>query len=198
MVKLTKIYTRTGDDGTTGLADGSRRAKNDARIMAYGAVDEANATLGIARLHSQDKAMKIIDDMLTRLQNDMFDLGSDLATPEPKAGEELSYTPLRIQAEQVTRLEAEIDQLNQDLEPLNSFILPGGTPLAAYLHLARTTMRRAERQMVAAQEVAPEDRLNPLALKYANRASDLLFVMSRWANLQANGDILWIPKQNQN
>ncbi|MGC6475866.1 MAG: cob(I)yrinic acid a,c-diamide adenosyltransferase [Parvibaculales bacterium] len=198
MVKLTKIYTRTGDDGTTGLADGSRRAKNDARIMAYGAVDEANATLGIARLHSQDKAMKIIDDMLARLQNDMFDLGSDLATPEPKAGEELSYTPLRIQAEQVTRLEAEIDQLNQDLEPLNSFILPGGTPLAAYLHLARTTMRRAERQMVAAQEVAPEDRLNPLALKYANRASDLLFVMSRWANLQANGDILWIPKQNQN
>lgn len=197
MVKLTKIYTRTGDDGTTGLADGSRRVKSDVRIMAYGAVDEANAVLGIARLHSQEAAVKILDDMLARLQNDMFDLGSDLATPEPKAGEELPYTPLRIQAEQVARLETEIDQLNQDLEPLNSFTLPGGTPLAAHLHLARTTMRRAERHMVEAQEIAPEDIINPLAFKFANRASDLLFVMSRWANLQADGDVLWIPKQNQ-
>ncbi len=197
MVKLNKIYTRTGDDGTTGLADGSRRAKSDVRIMAYGAIDETNATLGLARLHSKDGAFELLDDILARLQNDLFDLGADLATPEPPAGTALAYPPLRIQKEQVERLETEIDLLNKALEPLTSFTLPGGSPLAAHLHLARTTMRRGERHMTQVMKGAPEDKINPMALKYANRASDLLFVASRWANFQADGDILWQPRLTQ-
>ncbi|MGC6512099.1 MAG: cob(I)yrinic acid a,c-diamide adenosyltransferase [Parvibaculales bacterium] len=193
MVKLNKIYTRTGDKGTTGLADGSRRDKSDARIMAYGAVDEANATLGMVRLHTKTEELADLDAVLGRLQNDLFDLGADLATPYPPDGAEPEYPPLRIQAGQVARLESEIDDLNAGLEPLTSFTLPGGEPAAAYLHLARTTIRRAERHMAAAVLKNPEDKISPEALQYANRASDLLFVASRYVNNLTDADVLWVP-----
>jgi len=188
MVKLNKIYTRTGDDGTTGLADGSRRAKHDPRIAAYGAVDEANSAVGLVRLHVQGDD----DAMLARIQNDLFDLGADLATP----GENFapSASALRITAGQVERLEREIDAMNAALPPLNSFVLPGGTPAAAYLHLARTIVRRAERLTVEAGALEP---INRPAVAYLNRLSDHLFVMSRALNARAGGDVLWTPGGNR-
>lgn len=187
MVKLTKIYTKTGDDGSTALADGSRRAKHDLRIATYGAVDEANAAIGLARLYTG--AMQELDAVLARLQNDLFDLGADLATPE-----NVDFEALRIMPQQVARLESEIDRLNGDLAPLESFILPGGHPAAAHLHLARTIMRRAERMLSAATAQNDEVFSEP-ARAYINRASDLLFVAARSANAGENGegDILWQP-----
>ena len=187
MVKLTKIYTKTGDDGSTALADGSRRAKHDLRIATYGAVDEANAAIGLARLYTG--AMQELDAVLARLQNDLFDLGADLATPE-----NVDFEALRIVPQQVARLESEIDRLNGDLTPLESFILPGGHPAAAHLHLARTIMRRAERMLSAATAQNDEVFSEP-ARAYINRASDLLFVAARSANAGENGegDILWQP-----
>ncbi len=189
MVKLNRIYTRTGDDGTTGLADGSRTPKNAARVGAYGAVDEANSAIGVALLHASGDHRA----MLLRVQNDLFDLGADLATP----GEPEGWTALRIVQAQVDRLEREIDSMNADLEPLQSFVLPGGTALAAHLHVARTIVRRAERETVTA---AGEGEVNPLARHYLNRLSDHLFVMARHANLPAfggAGDVLWVPAANR-
>ena len=184
MVKLNKIYTRTGDDGTTMLADGSRRAKHDHRIACYGAVDEANAALGMARLYTSDMAE--LDALLARLQNDFFDLGADLATPETDAFEALRITPA-----QVKRLEDEIDTLNDKLAPLDSFVLPGGTPAAAHLHLARTLIRKAERMLSAASEGG--DDFSEPARHYINRASDLLFVAARIANENGEKDVKWVP-----
>lgn len=185
MVKLTKIYTRTGDDGTTGLVDGSRIAKTDARLNAIGDVDEANSALGvaIAALGEGDVAAALI-----RIQNDLFDLGADLATP----GDDFapSEMVLRIVPAQIARLEREIDAMNAELSPLASFILPGGTMAAASLHLARAITRRAERSAVAARAAVP---LNPEAVAYLNRLSDYLFVCARFVNKQAGGDILWVP-----
>ncbi|KUO55025.1 MAG: cob(I)yrinic acid a c-diamide adenosyltransferase [Alphaproteobacteria bacterium BRH_c36] len=193
MVKLNKIYTRTGDAGTTGLGTGERVVKYDKRIAAYGTVDEANAAIGLVRLHlGEDDA--IVDEILGRLQNDLFDLGADLCVPD--RGEELPYEPLRISDEQVTRLEQEIDRLNADLQPLRSFVLPGGSPASAYMHLARTISRRAERLMteLAADENEP---VSTAALKYINRLSDLLFVAGRYTNGRGEGDILWVPGANR-
>jgi cob(I)alamin adenosyltransferase len=192
MVVLTKIYTRTGDDGTTGLGDGERLPKFHARIAAYGTVDEANAAIGIAR-QSLAAADTLVDAMLARIQNDMFDLGADLCVPD--RGKPLPYEPLRIRDGQVTRLEAEIDLMNAELRPLTSFVLPGGSPAAAALHLARTITRRAERHMV---ELAMQDDepVNPAGLKYINRLSDLLFVASRYVNGKGSGDVLWQPGAN--
>ncbi len=183
MVKLNRIYTRTGDDGTTGLASGDRRAKDDARIAAYGTVDEANSVIGLARLHTGGDAL---DAMLARIQNDLFDVGADLATP----GDDFAAdsTSLRATPAQVDRLEAEIDAMNAALAPLTSFILPGGTAAAAHLHLARTVVRRAERLAVTASRAEP---INPSAIRYLNRLSDHLFVAGRVAN--PGGDILWVP-----
>lgn len=195
MVKLNKIYTRTGDDGTTALVAGPRRPKHDLRVESYGTVDETNSVIGIVRLHTTN--MVELDTMLFRIQNDLFDLGADLATPD--TGEALSYEPLRIIETQVTRLEHEIDALNADLSPLKSFVLPGGTAAAAYLHLARTVSRRAERQMVELAGIEGET-VSPAALKYINRLSDFLFVAARFANNTANSgtsDILWVPGQNR-
>jgi cob(I)alamin adenosyltransferase len=191
MVKLNKIYTRTGDDGTTGLVAGPRRLKSDIRVDAYGTVDEANAAIGIARVHTKD-AHPTLDAMLGRIQNDLFDLGADLAAPD--GGEKLDYEPLRIVARQVKRLEEDIDLLNRDLDPLRSFVLSGGSPAAAALHLARTVMRRAERIMVALAAAEP---VNPEALKYANRASDFLFVAARAVNDNGKADVLWVPGKNR-
>jgi cob(I)alamin adenosyltransferase len=185
LVKLNKIYTRTGDDGTTGLGTGERRPKHDLRVAAYGTVDETNATLGMARLHT---AGLPLDAMLQRIQNDLFDLGADLCTPDD--GVDRGYQPLRIVASQVERLEAEIDHLNTDLEPLKSFVLPAGAPASAMLHLARTVSRRAERLMT---ELAAAEPVGPEALRYINRLSDFLFVAARHANLAAGGDVLWVP-----
>ncbi len=189
MVKLNKIYTRTGDDGSTGLGGGERRTKNDTRIAAYGTVDETNAAIGIARLHT-GSAHLLVDAMLGRIQNDLFDLGADLCTLI--SDEPLPYEPLRILPTQVKRLESEIDQLNEVLKPLNSFILPGGTAAAAHLHLARTICRRAER-LIVGLSLDPSERLNPEALHYINRLSDFLFVASRYVNEQGAADVLWIP-----
>ncbi len=180
MVKLNKIYTRTGDDGSTGLVDGSRVAKHALRVAAYGTVDEANAVLGLARLHSAGDD----DAMLSRIQNELFDLGADLATPDGIAG------ALRIVASQVSRLESEIDAMNADLAPLASFILPGGGALSAHLHLARTVVRRAERIAV---EAAGAEAINPHAIAYLNRLSDHLFVMARAVAANHGGDVLWVP-----
>lgn len=187
MVTLSKIYTRTGDAGETGLGDGSRRPKTDVRIAAYGTVDEANAAIGLARLHTDGEA----DAMLARIQNDLFDLGADLCTPE---GNERSAGALRIVAAQVARLEAEIDAMNDKLAPLKSFILPGGTPAAAHLHLARTITRRAERLMV---ELAAAEPVNEQAMKYINRLSDHLFVLGRHVNDDGARDVLWTPGANR-
>jgi cob(I)alamin adenosyltransferase len=185
MVKLNRIYTRTGDAGDTGLVDGSRVSKADARIAAIGDVDEANCAIGLAVASLEDGPER---EMLTRIQNEMFDLGADLATP----GED--FTPsdmtLRITTAQVERLEQEIDRMNEGLAPLTSFILPGGQPAAAQLHLARAVVRRAERTAVAAAGTMP---LNPHALAYINRLSDHLFVLARLLNVQAGGDVLWKP-----
>ena len=183
MVKLTKIYTRTGDGGDTSLVDGRRVAKHSRRPAAFGEVDEANSVIGLARLHTSDDA----DEMLGRIQNDLFDLGADLATPEGDS------PALRITGDQVTRLETEIDDMNSSLEPLKSFILPGGTEAAAWLHLARTVVRRAERRMT---ELATEEVVNDTAMKYVNRLSDHLFVLARILNDGGKTDILWRPGQN--
>lgn len=189
MVKLNKIYTRTGDDGTTGLGTGERRLKSDLRVAAYGAVDEANAALGVARLHVSGE----LDAMLGRIQNDLFDLGADLCTPED--GRAQDYEPLRVHPMQVERLETEIDQLNAHLEPLSSFVLPGGSPGAAHLHLARTLVRRAERDMVALR--AAGEPVGDAALGYVNRLSDLLFVAARIVNDKGDRDVLWVPGANR-
>ncbi len=193
MVKLNKIYTRTGDKGTTGLGTGERRPKHDPRVAAYGTVDETNAAIGMARLHTAaDDALRDLDAMLERIQNDLFDLGADLCTPDD--GVDRGYEALRIVASQVTRLEREIDLLNADLEPLRSFVLPAGSPAAATLHLARTVSRRAEREMTALMDREP---VGPEALRYINRLSDFLFVAARWANRAAGGDVLWVPGRDR-
>jgi cob(I)alamin adenosyltransferase len=193
VVKLNKIYTRTGDDGTTGLGTGERRLKSDLRVDAYGTVDEANACIGIARVHTAANH-PAIDAMLSRIQNDLFDLGADLAVPDD--GKPLGYEPLRIVAAQTDRVEKDIDLLNKDLQPLKSFVLNGGTPAAAALHLARTVARRAERLMVAlAQD--PGEHVNRDGLKYINRVSDFLFVAARAVNDNGNGDVLWVPGKNR-
>ncbi|NOZ32684.1 MAG: cob(I)yrinic acid a,c-diamide adenosyltransferase [Alphaproteobacteria bacterium] len=187
MVKLNKIYTRTGDDGTTGLVHGQRRRKYDVRIRAFGAVDEANAALGLARLAA--KGMTKIETTVQRLQNDLFDLGADLATPGPDNGRKTAT--LRTTQTQVDWLEQTIDQFNEKLPALESFTLPGGTALGAHLHMARTIVRRAERDAV--ELATREPGINPVALRYLNRLSDLLFVLSRVANDDGRKDVLWIP-----
>lgn len=193
MVKLNKIYTRTGDDGTTGLGTGERRLKSDLRVDAYGTVDEANACIGMARIHTAGDH-PLIDAMLSRIQNDLFDLGADLAVPDD--GKPLDYEPLRIVAAQTSRVEQDIDLLNKELQPLKSFVLNGGTPAAASLHLARTVARRAERLMVAlAQD--PAEHVNREALKYINRVSDFLFVAARAVNDNGKADVLWVPGKNR-
>ena len=183
MVKLTRIYTRGGDKGKTSLGDGRRVPKQSLRVAAYGTVDEANAAIGLARLHAQGQS----DAMLARIQNDLFDLGADLCTPEDGRR---AAGALRIVAAQVKRLEREIDAINAELAPLNSFVLPGGSPAASYLHLARTVTRRAERLVCA---LAVEETVNPEAIKYLNRLSDHLFVLSRRLNDNGAGDVLWQP-----
>lgn len=193
MVKLNKIYTRTGDDGTTGLGSGERRLKHDLRVEAYGTVDEANSFVGLARLHTE-KDFPELDAMLARIQNDLFDLGADLATPD--TGETLAYEPLRIIDAQVLRVEADIDRLNKNLSPLRSFVLPGGSPASAALHLARTVARRAERNMVELSQ-NPDETITPAALKYINRVSDFLFVAARVVNDNGAKDVLWVPGQNR-
>lgn len=187
MVKLTRIYTRGGDAGETSLGDGGRVAKHSPRPAAYGTVDETNAVIGIARLSAEGA----VDAMLSRIQNDLFDLGADLCTPER---ENPKYPPLRISQAQVDRLEAEIDAMNADLAPLNSFILPGGTALAAHLHHARTVARRAERDITY---LATVETINPLAVKYVNRLSDHLFVLARHVNDNGAADVLWVPGANR-
>lgn len=184
MVRLTRIYTRGGDKGKTSLVGGKRVPKNCARIDAYGSVDEANSVIGIARLSTKD----IADEMLARIQNDMFDLGSDLANPSSDFSEDGGL--LRITEKQVKRLEKEIDLLNEDLELLTSFTLPGGSPASAYLHLARTVTRRAERHAITASET---EAINPIAIKYLNRLSDHLFVLTRYLNDKGTSDVLWVP-----
>jgi cob(I)alamin adenosyltransferase len=187
MVRLTRIYTRGGDTGETSLGDGARVAKHDPRVEAFGTVDEANAAIGLARLAAPPAA----NAMLARIQNDLFDLGADLCTPEDGRR---AAGALRIQASQVERLEREIDALNAELKPLDSFVLPGGTPCAAHLHLARTIARRAERLVVA---LAARETVNGEALKYLNRLSDHLFVLSRHLNDKGAGDVLWTPGANR-
>jgi cob(I)alamin adenosyltransferase len=183
MVTLNRIYTKTGDKGETGLGDGTRLPKHALRIQAFGTIDEANAAIGIARLHLAGA----MDAMMARIQNDLFDLGADLCVPESA---KRSENRLRIADSQVERLEREIDAMNAELAPLTSFVLPGGTPGAAYLHLARTIVRRAERLMV---ELSGNEELNPAAIRYANRLSDHLFVASRFVNDKGAADVLWVP-----
>lgn len=190
MVQLTRIYTKSGDKGSTSLGSGKRVKKHDLRVSAYGTVDEANAAIGVARLHTGGD----IDAMLNRIQNDLFDLGADLCQPEDPQGKPGHYPPLRVVEAQVERLEQEIDRLNAELQPLKSFVLSGGTPPAAYLHLARTIARRAEREMTALMELEP---INPAGLRYVNRLSDLLFVMARYVNDKGQADVLWVPGKNR-
>ena len=190
MVVLNRIYTRTGDDGTTALGSGERRPKFDLRIAAYGTVDETNAAIGVARLHLHDA--REIDAMLGMIQNDLFDLGADLSVPEREGKAER----LRVVASQVERLERDIDSLNEKLAPLTSFVLPGGTAGAAYLHLARTICRRAER-MVVELAARPDEPVGDAAIQYLNRLSDFLFVASRAANSNGADDVLWVPGQNR-
>jgi len=187
MVNLDKIYTRGGDSGETGLGDGSRISKASLRITAIGGVDEANSAIGIARLDAEGDS----DAMLARIQNDLFDLGADLSAPEDGRKAE---GRLRISGAQVERLEREIDAMNEKLAPLTSFVLPGGTALAAHLHLARAIARRAEAAMVA---LAAQEQINEAGLRYANRLSDHLFVMARMANDGGMGDVLWVPGENR-
>lgn len=193
MVTLNRIYTRTGDKGDTALGNGERRPKWDLRVTAYGTVDEANAAIGVARLHTRTES-ELIDGMLLRIQNDLFDLGADLCTPD--TGVDLGYEPLRIAPSQVSRLEAEIDLLNKDLQPLRSFVLPSGSPGAATLHVARTVCRRAER-LVAELAAQENERVSEASLQYVNRLSDFLFVASRHLNLAQEGDVLWTPGKNR-
>jgi cob(I)alamin adenosyltransferase len=190
MVVLNRIYTRTGDDGTTALGSGERRPKYDLRVAAYGTVDETNAAIGVVRLHLAEAGS--LDAMLGLIQNDLFDLGADLAVPQRDGKAER----LRMLASQVERLERDIDALNEPLAPLTSFVLPGGTPVAAYLHLARTICRRAERMMVELASL-PNEPVGDAAIQYINRLSDFLFVASRSANYNGAGDVLWVPGQNR-
>ena len=190
MIVLNKLYTRGGDAGETSLGNNTRVPKYDARGNAYGTVDETNATVGLARLHSAGE----MDTQLAAIQNDLFDLGADLCRPDMERDAEAEYTPLRMTTAQVERLEAEIDTMNANLEPLRSFILPGGTPLAAQLHLCRTVSRRAERLSV---ELATVESINPTAVKYLNRLSDWFFVAGRIANNGGVDDILWVPGANR-
>jgi len=192
MVVLNKIYTRTGDDGTTALGTGERRPKYDLRVAAYGTVDELNAAIGLARLHTAD--VVVLDAMLARIQNDLFDLGADLCTPQ--RADKPQRERLRVVDAQASRLETEIDQLNSKLSPLTSFVLPGGSPAAAHLHLARTVCRRAER-MIVELSGRPDESVSPAVLKYVNRLSDFLFVAGRHANDGGGRDVLWVPGQNR-
>ena len=187
MVTLNRIYTKTGDKGETALGDGTRRPKHALRIQAFGTVDETNSAIGIARLHAQGE----VDAMLARIQNDLFDLGADLCVPETA---KRSEGRLRIVEAQVERLEREIDAMNAELAPLTSFVLPGGTPAAAHLHLARAVARRAERLMV---ELAASEPVNDAAMRYINRLSDHLFVASRFVNDKGAKDVLWVPGGNR-
>lgn len=187
MVRLTRIYTKTGDRGETALGDGARVPKHSPRVAAYGTVDEANAVIGMVRLHTDGA----LDALLARVQNDLFDLGADLCRPE---GRDDKRSALRVSADQVARLEREIDSANADLAPLESFILPGGTTVATTLHLARTVVRRVEREMTA---LAEREAVNPEAIRYANRLSDLLFVLARQANDNGTKDVLWQPGANR-
>lgn len=189
MVKLDRIYTRGGDKGETSLGDGSRVSKHALRVETFGTVDEANAAIGLARLHTTDGA----DQMLRRIQDDLFDLGADLCRPGTESGDEKKPV-LRIVESQVTRLEQEIDAMNAELSPLTSFILPGGTPASAYLHFARTVVRHAERLMVA---LSGEEPVNPAAIRFINRLSDHLFVMARHLNHKGKADVLWRPGANR-
>jgi cob(I)alamin adenosyltransferase len=191
MVVLNRIYTRTGDAGETALGSGERVSKADLRIEAYGTVDETNSVIGLVRQHTTHVRLALLDDMLARIQNELFDLGADLCVPD--RGQKLEWEPLRILPGQATRLEHEIDQLNETLSPLRSFVLPHGVAAAAYLHQARTICRRAERAMVALNGVEGET-VSVAAFAYVNRLSDFLFVASRWANAVAgDGDVLWVP-----
>jgi cob(I)alamin adenosyltransferase len=190
MVVLNRIYTRAGDSGETSLGNGARVAKYSLRVASYGAVDELNATIGLARLHAAGE----LDRLLTRIQNDLFDLGADLCTPDFEQDAEAERPRLRIVAAQVVRIESEIDALNGRLQPLRSFVLPGGSLLSAHLHLCRTICRRAERDVVA---LASEEPVNPDAVKYLNRLSDLLFVAARIANDDGRADVLWTPGANR-
>ena len=190
MVVLSKIYTRTGDAGETALGNGSRVAKHSQRVNAYGTVDEVNATVGMARLHSEGE----MDAQLSAVQNDLFDLGADLCRPDMEKDADAEYPPLRVTAAQVERLEAEIDAMNKRLSPLKSFILPGGSALAAHLHLCRTVTRRAERLSV---ELGTVESVNPAGVKYLNRLSDWFFVASRIANNDGESDVLWVPGANR-
>jgi cob(I)alamin adenosyltransferase len=192
MVVLNRIYTRTGDDGTTSLGTGERRKKYDLRIAAYGTLDEANAVIGLARLHTADTAF---DALLARIQNDLFDVEADLCLPAEK-GKGPGGARLNVTDAQVAWLEQTIDTLNAELEPLRTFVLPGGTPLAAHLHLARTVCRRGERLMVELAD-QPGETITPAALQYVNRLSDFLFVASRHANDKGARDVLWQPGQNR-
>jgi cob(I)alamin adenosyltransferase len=190
MVVLNKIYTRTGDEGSTALGSGERVSKANPRIEAYGTVDEANAVLGLVRLHATDAAFTRLDGMLAMVQNELFDLGADLCVPD--RGQALAYEPLRIVETQWRRIESDIDELNEKLPPLRSFVLPGGHAAAVHLHHARTVTRRAERLMVALAAM-PDEPVSEPALIYINRLSDFLFVASRWVNAKASGDVLWAP-----
>jgi len=190
MIVLNKIYTKTGDHGETALGNGARVAKHSMRVTAYGTSDELNATVGVARLHAEGE----LNVQLERIQNDLFDLGADMCTPDMERDAEKEYPPLRMTAGQVSRLEAEIDAMNAKLEPLRSFILPGGSALAAHLHICRTVCRRAERLAV---ELATMESVNPDAVKYLNRLSDWFFVAARIANDDGRADVLWVPGANR-
>ena len=191
MVVLSKIYTRTGDDGTTALGSGRRVAKYDLRVECYGTLDETNAAIGLARLHTQSD--QALDAMIARIQNDLFDLGAELCYPNESKD---ARGRLAVSDSQVERLEREIDTLNRELQPLRSFVLPGGTPAASFLHLARTISRRAERLMVALA-ARPNEPVGGSALRYINRLSDFLFVAARYANDMGKSDVLWVPGQNR-
>jgi cob(I)alamin adenosyltransferase len=193
MVVLNRIYTKTGDKGETALGNGERVSKADLRIRAYGTVDETNAVLGVTRLHTSEALLAELDAMLGRIQNDLFDVGADLCVPD--TGEALGYEPLRVLSSQVDRIEAEIDQLNAQLAPLRSFVLPGGHAAAAHLHVCRTVSRRAEREMVALKDAGGQ--VGEPALLFMNRLSDFFFVASRYVNAQGSGDILWVPGKNR-
>lgn len=190
MVVLNKIYTKTGDAGETALGNGARVAKHAMRVTAYGTADELNAFVGVARLEAPDA----MDTALSRIQNDLFDLGADLCRPDMEKDAEAEYPPLRMTDAQVTRLESEIDSMNGDLEPLRSFILPGGSALSAHLHVCRTVARRGERLAV---ELATMEAVNPAAVKYLNRLSDWFFVAARIANNGGKDDVLWVPGANR-
>ena len=191
MVVLSKIYTRTGDDGTTALGSGRRVAKYDLRVECYGTLDETNAAIGLARVHT-GSSDPTLDAMLARIQNDLFDLGAELCYPDEIKD---ARGRLSVSDAQVERLEGEIDALNRELQPLPSFVLPGGTPAASFLHLARTVSRRGERLMVALAS-RPNEPVGAAALRYINRLSDFLFVAARYANDKSKSDVLWVPGQN--